>query len=89
MTTGIHTTDELLHADFEVIELAEIRLSKPEPGHYVSGRILERWNETDLRLRQNGHEHEVTIASEWELLRFNPVTSIEKQMIRNEWELEA
>lgn len=86
MTVRIRTTDELLHADFSDIELAEVKLEKPYPGHIVSGRILDRWNNSDLRLRRNGHEHEVTVASEWSLVRFQPIrSSIEKQMIRNEW----
>lgn len=90
MTARIRTTDELLHADFDDIELAEVKLEKPDSGHIVSGRILDRWNNSDLRLRRNGHEHEVTVASEWSLVRFQPVRSpIEKQMIRNEWGLTA
>lgn len=85
----IQTTDELLHAEYETIELAEIKLSKPEPGHYVSGRIIDRWNNQDLRLRKNGFEHEITVASDWELLRFKPAIGVEKQMIKNEWGLDA
>lgn len=90
MTERIQTTDELLHADFERVEFAEVKLEKPDPGHYVSGRILDRWNNSDLKLRRNGHTHEVAIASEWSLIRYQPVrSSIEKQMIRDEWNLTA
>lgn len=87
--SDITTTEELLHADFADIELANVKLAKPDPGHYISGRILDRWNNSDLRIRRNGHEHEVTVASEWSLLRFNPTNSIERELIRDEWGIPA
>jgi hypothetical protein len=86
MQHDINTTEQLLHADFGRIELAEVKLEKGDPTHYISGRILDRWNNQDLRLRWNGHEHDVTIADEWSLLRFKPVTGIEKEMIQDQWD---
>ena len=84
--SDIATTESLCNADFDRIELAEVRLCRGEQGtEYVSGRIIDRW-EDDLTLRYRGHEHEVEQASEWELLRYQPVTSIEKPMIRSEWD---
>jgi len=81
----ITTTEGLVAADFDEIELAEVRLQNgDDKKEYVSGRIVDRWQE-DLTMRYRGHKHTVEQVTEWELLRYQPVTGIEKGMIQSGW----
>jgi hypothetical protein len=81
----IRAAGQLVTAEFEEIELAEVRLSRGDPTEYVAGRITERFDRS-LTLRYRGHEHEVADVTEWELERYQPVTSsIEANMIRRQW----
>ena len=81
MNGRIQTTTELLHADYGRVELAEVKLSKGPDQ--IAGRIIDRWNNQDVRLRYRGHEHDVTNVPEWTLERYQPVTSVEAQMIQS------
>jgi len=84
-TNRIETVTELLRAEFERIRLAEVKLQKQNPQEQIAGRIIERWNQQDLTLRYRGHEHDVPNAHEWDLVRFQPATSIERRMIEQRW----
>lgn len=78
----IDSTTELIQADWEDIELANIRLYKD--ADYISGRITERW-QGDITLRHAGEEYDVNNVEEWQLIRFDPATSaMEKNMIRRD-----
>ncbi len=84
MPDEIQTTTELLHAPFEDIEFAEVKLKKRPEGHQVRGRIIGRFGNSDLVLLFRGDRNKVSQASEWDILRYQPVTSgIEKAMIED------
>jgi len=81
----IRAARQLATAEFEEIELAEVRLSRGDPTEYVGGRIVDRF-ERSITLRYRGHEHEIADVTEWELERYQPVTSqVEEDMIRRQW----
>lgn len=86
MTDDIQTIEQLLAAPFEKIEYAEVRLIRDDGRERISGRVVERW-EHDLTLRYRGHDHTVSNADEWDLRRFQPVTSAgERRLIEAGWE---
>lgn len=72
--------EALLAKDYDEIHLAEVRLKKGDPPEYLRGRIVDRY-QRDLKLRVKGREYSVPQADEWELLRFQPVTSRAERML--------
>jgi len=87
MTDDIQTMNELLHAPYNDIHLADVKLKQARPTERLRGRVVDRWNNQDLTLRKDDHEYTVSGASEWTLESCTVVSSTyERNLIAHGWD---